>query len=183
MKSPIIDRRRLILGLVALSGGSLSPATVKILDNALSAEETAPAHILTAAQHHAVSIISEIIIPETDTPGANAAGVPDFVDHALGAWLTRAEAAAIIDGLSSLMLDHTEFTNTDAAAQTAIVEKLDQDLSNDTLYGGFYRPLKEIILIGYYTSEIGASEELAYDPVPGGYYEIKLNPEDKSWST
>ena len=33
----------------------------------------------------------------------------------------------------------------------------------------FFRMMKELTLLGYYTSEVGATRELRYEPVPGRY--------------
>ena len=33
----------------------------------------------------------------------------------------------------------------------------------------FFRTLKELVLVGYYTSQIGATQELHWNPVPGRF--------------
>ena len=44
--------------------------------------------------------------------------------------------------------------------------------------------LKGLILIGYYTSEIGASQELRYILVPGHFDpDVPLEPGDRAWSS
>jgi hypothetical protein len=40
-----------------------------------------------------------------------------------------------------------------------------------------WRHLKSAIVAGYYTSEIGASKDLIYEPVPGKFANITLTPE------
>ena len=44
--------------------------------------------------------------------------------------------------------------------------------------------LRELTLLGYFTSEIGATQALAYDAVPGGYRGcLDLKPGQKAWAT
>jgi len=49
----------------------------------------------------------------------------------------------------------------------------------------FFNILKEITLLGYFTSETGASKVLNYDPVPGGFKgcEDLTDLGDKTWAT
>ena len=47
--------------------------------------------------------------------------------------------------------------------QRALLERLDREAAP------FFRSLKELTLVGYYTSEIGATRELHHAPVPGRY--------------
>jgi len=183
MKSTGIDRRRLIAGLVALSGGTLLPSSLRVLDGALAAAPGNGDGVLTASQMAVVEIMADIIIPETDTPGAAMAGVPEFINHALAAVLTTEESKVLLGGLDAFMAKHPNFSKLGSTTRTALVEGLDQAMWDKSVFRGFYRPMKELVIIGYYTSEIGASQELAYDPVPGGYHEIKLTPGSRSWST
>ena len=44
--------------------------------------------------------------------------------------------------------------------------------------------LKELTVLGYFSSEIGATQALAYDKVPGGYWGcLDLKPGQKGWAT
>ena len=46
------------------------------------------------------------------------------------------------------------------------------------------RMLKELTVLGYFSSEIGATQALAYDKVPGGYWGcLDLKPGQKGWAT
>lgn len=47
----------------------------------------------------------------------------------------------------------------------------------------FFKLMKELTLLGYFTSEQGATKALAYDPVPGKYVGcIKMEPGQKTWA-
>jgi hypothetical protein len=46
-----------------------------------------------------------------------------------------------------------------------------------------FRLMKELTLLGYFTSEPGATQALRYLPVPGGYKgSVKLGPGERSWA-
>jgi hypothetical protein len=47
-----------------------------------------------------------------------------------------------------------------------------------------FRLLKELALLGYFTSEPGATQALRYDPVPQAYRgSVPLGPTDRSWAS
>ncbi|MFI4945488.1 MAG: gluconate 2-dehydrogenase subunit 3 family protein [Burkholderiales bacterium] len=44
--------------------------------------------------------------------------------------------------------------------------------------------LKDLTLVGFFTSQIGATQVLAYEKVPGGYRGcVELRPGQKTWAT
>ncbi len=50
--------------------------------------------------------------------------------------------------------------------------------------GSFVRILKDLTLVGFFTSRIGATQTLAYEAVPGGYRGcLELRPGQKAWAT
>ena len=47
-----------------------------------------------------------------------------------------------------------------------------------------FRQIKELTLLGYFTSEVGATQALRYDPVPGSYRgSVRMGNSDRSWAT
>jgi Gluconate 2-dehydrogenase subunit 3 len=116
--------------------------------------------------------ISDLVIPDTDTPGASRARVADFVllgfDHKLGplepVLFDRVRGA--LDGAAG-----GQFLRQLRARQFALLADLDRRSYAGTPTKGSPEsawPLfKTAILAGYYTSEIGASKELVFDAVPG----------------
>jgi hypothetical protein len=50
--------------------------------------------------------------------------------------------------------------------------------------GSFVRILKDLTLVGFFTSRVGATQVLAYQAVPGGYQGcLDLRPGQKAWAT
>lgn len=148
-------------------------------------------------QNDLVIAISEHIIPATDTPGAKAAQVNRFIDGMLAESFLEKDRTQFLDGLDAVDARSQEmhgapFLDTSAEQQVALLEALDeeahdpqtsQNIESPPYYrdddlpadapppeeAPFFRMMKELTLIGYYTSEIGATQELRFDPVMGRY--------------
>jgi len=126
-----------------------------------------PAAPMTADEWTLIGEVSELIIPTTDTGGALAAGVPDFVKMMLADWFTAAERENFIAGMH-------EFS---AGASRKYGKKFGElPASQKNQYfgellaaaeGGATAPrtpfvvlMKRLTIFGYYTSELGATTEL-----------------------
>lgn len=136
-------------------------------------------------QNETVTAIAELIIPETDTPGAKAARVNEFIDVMLTDWFTDEERASFRKGLAKLDGDETPFVERDAATQTAILERAEEAslaeqeeratsrspvaTSDSPAAQPFFSVMKWLTLWGYYTSEIGMEQELEHVVFPGSY--------------
>lgn len=74
----------------------------------------------------------------------------------------------------------TAYEKTSAASAAAAVRaKAGGEAALDA-----FRHVKQLVLLGYFTSEPGATQALRYDPVPGGYRgSLPLAPGDRAWAT
>lgn len=132
---------------------------------------------LTATQYDTVAILVELIIPTTDTPGARAAGAHEFIDRMITHIYTDAERTRFLAGLTDLesraRARGSSFLESPQEAQIRILEELEAEAisarSSGTAETSFFHSLKELTLIGYYTSEIGAARELKYVHAAGSY--------------
>ncbi len=180
-----MDRREAIKRVAMLMGGALSASTVAGVLGGCRAEPTmevdAP-QTLSAPQDELVTLLAELIIPETDTPGAKAAGVNAFIDKMLGEWLKDDERAQFLDGLADVEARAQAsygkaFQALNLDEQTALLTELEDaaiaSMTDPQAAAGGGRPffsmLKELTLVGYYTSEVGATQELRYERAPGRY--------------
>ncbi len=176
-----MDRRRAlhVLGTGTLAGSSLAGATPARVLALASRVEGRPPTVLSPAQVELVAELGELIIPETDTPGARAAEVGRFVDLMLAEQVdepARAEFLAFLDGIeaeSARRLGRPFLGATpaqrfalagerDAAAFASAPDDADPDRRG-------WRRLKAWVLAGYYTSKVGALRELELRIIPGSF--------------
>ena len=175
----VIARREALRRTAVLLGGVLSaPAIAGVLagcDGRSAADSTWEPLALTRQQAEMVATIAEHIIPETDTPGARTAGVHVFIDKMLAEHYPAEENQRVLGGLATIDARTWEecdrdFLGCNAEQQRAVLEIIDQEAfaaRPDRRDVHWFRTLKELTLLGYYTSEIGATQELRHVAVPG----------------
>jgi hypothetical protein len=197
-------KRRDALGRVALlMGGTLSaPTLLAFLEGCNTATETSSAisFPFSPERKALVSEIAEIIIPKTDTPGAKDAKVGEFIELMIKDCYTGKDQESFNKGLEEL--EKKDFMKADPAKQTTILKELEAAVKTELEKQGeekkkyteagkeytdasvpFFRLFKELTLLGYFTSEPGATLALEYVPVPGRYDGcIDLKPGQKSWA-
>ena len=175
MSRDSVSRRQALQQVAMLLGGAISAPT---LAGALS-RSTRPAwatsaqwapRTLSPAQLELVATIAEHIIPQTDTPGARGAGVHRFVDTLLSDHYPPAERDRFLAGLADVQGKH--FLEATPQQQVALLKTMDEAAyppvpiaSERPPETWFFRRMKEVTLVGYYTSEIGASRELRVNPM------------------
>lgn len=169
-----MDRREALRLATMLLGGALSASCTRALLSGGTGRGTPATPALDAAQLRQVSRAAERIIPRTDTPGAIDAGVPDFIHRIVAEWYTTAERATFLDGLAALDRDAHErfgriFADLGNAEQDALLAALESPVPPRTAPAPIFAQLKELTVLGYYTSEVGAAAELIYRPLPGQY--------------
>ena len=134
--------------------------------------------------------LTEHIIPQTETPGAIGAGVPEFIVFLLGRGFDETARARFLGGLdaienSSQSEDGASYVSLPGERQVAILQELEASgkASRTPEDPGFFHVLKELTLIGYYTSEPGATLEARFEPMPGYYAsDLPLKPEDRAFA-
>ena len=129
--------------------------------------------VFTADQRAQLAAISERIMPTTDTPGAIAAGVPAFIEMMLADWYAEGERNEFLAGLKTF----DDFARAQHAKNFVALPAEQQDAALKCAMGGmmpglaagFFNHCRQMVMLGYYTSEIGCKQERAYLPVPGRY--------------
>nr|WP_246352198.1 gluconate 2-dehydrogenase subunit 3 family protein [Sphingomonas xinjiangensis] len=128
--------------------------------------------VFTPAQRALVSALSERVIPTTDTPGAIAAGVPAFIEKLLADWGTPGDRKPILAGLDAVSARSQRDYKVPAERATPAQQDALLTLAmNDQLPSGkeFFEAFRQLVVTGYYTSEVGITQEREYLPVPGEY--------------
>lgn len=142
-------------------------------------------------QNATLVIITDLIIPETDTPGAKAVRVNEFIDLILTEWAHEDERRRFMAGFAEVdklsnALFAKDFVDVTPVQQHAVVTELDQRLAVERenernspyvrrrrynqLSDSFFASVKYMTLYGYYTSEIGFTKELGKEIIPGAYH-------------
>ncbi len=166
--------------------------------------------LFTAEQDALVAELAETIIPTTKTPGAKAAKVNEIIDIVVKDCYKPADQKRFMDGLEqadrlSQEAYSKNFIVLDAAQRIEIVKKLEADAKQQKMdmaranssgqqdvqiptrqrqnVRPFFTMLKDLTLMGYFTSEIGATQALEYVAVPGRYDGcVTLKPGQKAWA-
>ncbi len=115
-----------------------------------------------------ISQVAELIIPETDTPGAIKAGVPDYIDLLVSRETDHQYLVA--DGLrwlneESARIADKPFLQLTEREQYSILQPLcdwNQPGQPKPRNIEFFRLIKSLTADGYYTSRVGLVEELGY---------------------
>jgi hypothetical protein len=129
------------------------------------------------AEWERVGKLADLIIPPTDTPGAVAAGVPQYIDQVLtmnpeNRGLMRAGLEWIEERARELFSQ--SFLKLSEERQIQILQALSDEADRhpqpaqphepaaEDLSVRFFRTLKNLTADGYYTSRAGLVEELGY---------------------
>ncbi len=169
-----IDRRDALAGMAAMFGAALFAPIARAAAAQVMPISSGPPSVpvFTAQQRELMTALSERIMPTTDTPGAIAAGVPAFIEKMLADWALPADRVPILAGLDAI--EARSQADNGVAAASATPEQQDALLTlamEDQLPGGkaFFEPFRQLVITGYFTSEIGITQEREYLPVPGRY--------------
>lgn len=167
-----MKRRDFLTSLSAFLGCSVASIDLLALDSAL-AFSGQPSSAMSDIELRFITRLADIIVPETDTPSASQAGVPSYINFYLQEFLGDADRAKFLRDMGEMVASLQEFINQSEEEQVAVVQGLD-DRVNTSDENLAYKNIKQLVVIGYFTSQIGATKVLKYDPVPGPYKEMKL---------
>jgi gluconate 2-dehydrogenase gamma chain len=144
----------------------------------------------TEEQARLVGEIAETIIPKTTTPGAKETGVPAFIDGMLKDVFSKKDQDRYLAGLAIFSDDAEKtlgkkFEDCESTPQLEFVKKYNDDaIKTISKERPFILMTKELTLIGFFTSQPGATEVLQYEQVPGPYQGcVPLTQVGKTWAT
>ncbi len=194
-----VKRREAIRRTSIIIGGALSTSAVSAVMSGCKATPTGPdwtPSFLNEEQGAMVAELAERIIPTTDTPGAKDAGVHYFIDIFLKDCAEPDEQSQFKSGLEDIAnrakkAHGKSFTKLSAEQIDGILEELakapatgktDEELADELANEGesvqgdpfdpsrFFNGLRQLVVLGYFTSEVGANQALKMDQIPGEYH-------------
>ena len=189
-----LERRDLLKGLAVVLGAALTPACQRAVE-VPAAQRVAGVARWSIEQRAIAHRCADLIMPATDTPSALAVGVGEFMDYVTSVWLQQSELDEFLAGLNGLQeeaqrqytknfVDLSEMEQVQLLTQMETASSVLNAGSQEELRSKVFARLKELTVVGYYSSEVGARQERVYVPMPGrydGYF--KLNKVGRQWSS
>jgi len=189
-----MNRRKAIGGILGITGLGLASFTGFKLFYAPSAIDRGQLQRF----ENLLAELVDVIIPATETPGAKDARVQDYIIRFMESCSSNKEYYNFLSGLEDVqdtcLYDYSaSFQECTIAQKTNVLEDLDRNYNANSLVSkidkkirgrSFFTILKSLTVEGYCTSRLGATQLLAYQPVPGRYTAITtLQPNQKAWAT
>lgn|SRR5512142_1871704 len=193
-----MDRREAIRRVSALLGGMALVSETALLE-ACSGERSAARTGATTFSPNDVAFLDEVadtILPETSTPGAKAAQCGAFMALMVTDTYQDRDQQVFKNGLQQLdtacrQMHKTGFMTATPAQRLALLEQVDKEQKaymdsrapNSETPSHYFRMMKELALLGYFTSEIGYTKAMRYIEVPGRYDPcLPYKPGETSWA-
>lgn len=177
----MLDRRELLRRAIFLVGGTAVATPLELF-----ADSGPQARFFGAAQYSLLEVVADIIMPRTDTPGAIDAGVPAAFDALMKNWASRErqeQFRALLEEIDQAAREQASgLLALDRTRRTEVLVAFDKSKSGGRHTGDkVYRKFKELVLTLYYHSEVGATQELRYEHVPGRWEaSVKMTPDTRA---
>jgi len=177
-----VDRRDVFKGLLAFA--ALAPLAGCAWAEAAKNSFVSPSRTAFLAE------FVDTLIPATDTPGAKASNVHLGIAALMDGWASAETRTTILAAIDAIQTDldtrmGASFMVGKHSMRLDALSALDAEAFTAPRPGKWkdYRTLKALAIRLYYTSEIGASQELRYDPLPDGYIgDLPFKSGDRAWS-
>ena len=180
-----MNRREAIKQSSLILGYSISAASISQIWASCKAKTELDWTPTFFTEEQAVTIVelAECILPKTDTPGARGIGLDKFIDMMINDTFAADDQETLISGMqqfdkSCLESTGQKFADADRSIQEGFL--LEQEAHggtyNQRIWGeavgtqqpvSFYRKIKALAIMGYFTSEDVGKNLLTYDPIPG----------------
>jgi hypothetical protein len=192
-----VTRREAILKVSALLGGTALVGQSAWLSGcapAGNATRQPGAEPLSPADVALLDEVADTILPPTGTPGAKAAGVGPFMAVMVRDAYDPREQRAFVRGIGALeracvKMHGAGFMSATPAQRLALVVELDREQFDvmqkrpNMTPPHYFRMIKELTLLGYFTSEVGYTLAMRYAEVPGRFDPcVPYAPGDRAWA-
>jgi hypothetical protein len=186
-----MDRRKALKNVAFLLGTALSSSTIGVLFESFTLPENEKNQVFfSGTDEEILAEFADIIIPTTKlSPGAKAAGVASFISIMIKdcypAAMQHAFAAGLKEMESKAIQDYNEnFLNLSPDQKQKLVEDLRTETIEKKQPYSFFTIVRDLTLLGYFSSEIGSTQAREYLPIPGRYDgNAEYKPGQKAWAT
>jgi len=188
-----MDRREAISRVALIMGGTMIGAEF-LFSGCKPA--TSNINVFFDASH--IKVLDEVgdtILPATKTPGAKSVQIGSFMAMMVKECYDAKDQQIFMTGVEKLNdaskeKYSKEFLQCTLAQRTELLNTLDKEQKEYTKTkkedapNHYFRMMKELTLLGYFTSETGCTVAMRYLPVPGKYDgNIPYKKGDKVWAT
>jgi hypothetical protein len=185
-----MTRREAVRRIALLMGGAMVGSEILLKGQAIPGKKAAG---FTDEDRALLDEIGDTILPPTEIPGAKAVQIGAFMAMMVGDCYTDREHALFREGLrkideacrakagkpfmESTPAERTELANALEAEQRAQYAKKAKD---DPPH--YFRMMKELTLLGYFSSELGCTRALRYVEVPGAFHaDVPYRKGERAW--
>lgn len=188
-----MNRREAISQVSWILGGAIIGSSLFLEFGCSSSPEQKPAFF----DQKTVDLLNEIgetILPQTSTPGAKEAQVGQFMDIMVKDCYTKEHQLIFQEGIKLLDSEckakfGKSFMESSAQDRASLLIKLDgeQKAYTETKKpedpSHYFRMMKELTLLGFFTSEIGSTKALRYIETPGSFDgDVSYKKGDRAWA-
>lgn len=162
-----INRKEAIKRTAVIMGFAVSGSLVSAVMKGCSTDSSGDwrPDVLSDRQLQAVADFAEVILPRTDTPGAKDAKVERFVDSLIAEFVSNEDREYLLAKIDWMV--EREFSGLSTDEQHQFVSGLVEEGNEEGR--AFFLRFKQMVMLGFFTSEVGATEVLSYDAIPGIY--------------
>ena len=208
----VIDRREAVRRVVAMLGGLTlvgGSSLMTACERQRPGGPRVPIGQFTVEDIDLLDEIADTILPETRTPGAKAANTGAFMALMVTDTYKPEDAQVFRDGMRTLdalcfQTNKASFVAAKPEQRLALLEKVDREAKSymdlrsaarksrqaaDSAANAkdppahYFRMMKELAMLGYFTSEIGCTQALRYVEMPGRFDPcVDYKPGDRAWA-
>lgn len=194
-----MDRREAVQRVALMLGGTVLGADLFLQTGCKPKSNNKHAAIeqdfFTSTEIAFLDEVAETIIPRTDTPGAKDAKVGETITILVRDSYGKEDQKIFRDGMKAIdkLSSHqygADFMKLDPAQRTELLTQLDkeqklhQQNKKEEEPRHYFRMMRELTLLAFFTSEQGVTKVLRYAAVPGKYEPcIPYTKGDKVWAT
>jgi Gluconate 2-dehydrogenase subunit 3 len=170
-----MDRKEAVQYISILLGGTLVGA-----NSFLAGCKTKGNSVFTQEDIAYLNELADTVLPPTDTPGAKEANVGEFISRMITDCYDEKEQEIFMDGMAAINEISTNrfgnsFMKINPTQRHELLVQLDKEQKKymtdkkEKEPVHYFRMLKELTLLGYFTSKPGCTQAKRYMPVPGKY--------------
>ncbi|MBB6501114.1 gluconate 2-dehydrogenase subunit 3 family protein [Pedobacter cryoconitis] len=193
-----MERRELLKMIALLTGGAIIGGNALLIGCSSDKGKQGSAIAFSQKDREFLNEVADTILPATQSPGAKAANVGTWMTVMVRDCYSATDQQIFYKGIGKLndackKMYNLGFMDANPQQKLALLEALDKEAKayqlkrnnqkEADLPGHYFTMMKQLTLLGYFTSEIGCTKAQRYIAVPGRYEgDVPYQKGDKSWA-